>query len=135
MTLALDTVNPHVFIAGSLDDPRSGWAWCKTETGVVNRVAHYHDEIGWFHVGHVLEIISPEEVDEFHLSWGRKYRVAYALLRARYADDPETFCREILVPAMNRSALSKMKLNKPADVVEHLVKLLVDNNGRNSQQH
>ena len=80
-----------VFIPGSPDDPRSAWAWCNTETGVVNRVVRYRDEIaksfgcGWLgHAGHVLEIIPPNEVRHFQLDRERRFRVVYMLLRERY---------------------------------------------------
>jgi len=90
-----------IFIPRGSDDPQAGWAWCNTESGVVNRVAHYHDGIGWFHVGHVLEIIPDDEVRQFRLNEGRRFRVVYAVLRAHYTENPELFVKEILAPAMN----------------------------------
>jgi hypothetical protein len=97
----------RTFIPGDSDDPQSGFAWCNTEPGVVNRVAHYHDGVGWFHVGHVLEIIPADEVRRFRLNEGRLFRTVYTVLREHYAENPESFVKEILAPAMNHAALSR----------------------------
>ncbi len=110
-------IESHLFIAGGTDDPRCGFSWCKTGDGVTNRVVQYLDEIaksfgcGWLgHAGHVHETITEDEVHEFRLNWGRRYRVVYSVLRAHYTEYPELFVREVLAPIMNQAALSKKKL-------------------------
>ena len=99
----------RTFISGGHDDPQSGFAWCNTETGVVNRVATYREGIGWFHVGHVLEIIPDDNVRQFRLNEGRVFRTVYAVLREHYAENPQLFVKEILAPVMNQAVSRRWK--------------------------
>jgi hypothetical protein len=97
-----------VFVNGSPRDPGRGWAYCQTCQGEFGRVVHYILGWGWLgHAGHILEQIPDGEVIEFGLNapgfLGRKRRLAYCSMRGRYSENPERFCREILVPAMNQT--------------------------------
>jgi hypothetical protein len=103
-----------LFIVGGPGDVGRGWAWCLTDDGLSNRVVHYIDGYGWLgHQTHVLEVIHPNEAEQFGLDLpgyvGRRNRLAYSLLRAKYVENPEAFCREILAPVLNHALASKRR--------------------------
>jgi len=96
------------FRIGSAEDPRDGYAFCLSCASLAGRVVHYILDSGW--LGHQICVLSPipqGEVVEFGLAapgfLGRKNKLAYSCLRARYGDDPQLFCKEILAPALNQT--------------------------------
>jgi hypothetical protein len=91
-----------VFVIGSIGDPRHGWGFCETCSGECGRVVHYIPGWGWLgHATHFLEVIPIWEVHQFGLDapglLGRKRRLAYCSMRAKYSENPERFIREVLV--------------------------------------
>ena len=99
------------FLINGPEDPCDGYAFCLSCISLAGRVVHFISGYGW--LGHASCLLSPipeSEVVEFGLDasgfQGRRNKLAYSCLRARYGDDPELFCREILAPVLNQTLKS-----------------------------